>query len=301
MKSAAVEVEVGGRQLRLSNLDKVLYPAHGFTKGQVIDYYARVAPVLLPHLAGRPVTRKRWPDGVEGEGFYEKNCPRHRPDWVATLTVQTRREAVEFCMVDSVAALVWLANLAALELHPSLSAAPELDQPSLLVFDLDPGPPAAMAHCARLALILSEFLARYGLSAVPKTSGSKGLQVYVPLNSPATYAQTSAFALAVARHLENAHPDLVVSNMTKAVRTGKVLVDWSQNSASKTTVSVYSLRARATPTVSTPVRWDEVEAAAGGCDLSFGADQVHDRIQSQGDLFAPALSLVQTLPPPPEP
>lgn len=294
--SAGVEVDIGGRRLRLSNLDKVLYPSTGFTKGQVIDYYARIAPVLVPHLSGRPLTRQRWPDGVEGGGFFEKNCPSHRPDWVETVTVSARRESVNYCMVNDVAALVWLANLAALELHPSLATGAALTRPTVVVFDLDPGAPAAMTECARLALDLRSLLAQWQLQSFPKTSGSKGLQIYVPLNGETNYESTGGFALAVARILEKRFPDRVVSTMAKAQRTGKVLVDWSQNNAAKTTVSVYSLRARVGPTVSAPVTWDEVGETAGGKALSFEATDVLDRVERIGDLFAPVLDVTQNLP-----
>ncbi len=298
---AGTEVDVGGRRLKLSNLDKVLYPEAAFTKGQVIDYYARIAPVLVPHLAGRALTRRRWPDGVAGPGFYEKNCPSHRPPWVDTVRVDAHREPVEYCVVNDVAVLVWLANLAALELHPSLSRAEHLGRPTTLVFDLDPGPPAAMAECAWLATELRALFGELGLESCPKTSGSKGLQVYVPLNAPVDYEATSGFALAVARRLEARFPDRVVSNMTKARRTGKVLVDWSQNSPGKTTVSVYSLRARPRPTVSTPVTWEEVEGVVEDGDLSFEASEVVERVGRLGDLFEPVLTLQQQLPPPPDP
>ncbi len=310
MSPEGTDVEVRGRRLRLTNLDKVLYPEAGFTKGQIIDYYARIAPVLVPHLQGRALTRRRWPNGVDGPTFYEKNCPTSRPDWVATATIRTRAkgrsrtESVDYCVVDAAegqATLVWLANLAAIELHPSLSLASDQPCPTVLAFDLDPGPPAAITECAWLALAIRDLFATWNLEALAKTSGSKGLQVYVPLNAPATYEQTSGFALSVARLLETRHPDRVVSNMTKAKRTGRVLVDWSQNSAAKTTVSVYSLRARPRPTVSTPVRWSEVEAAAAGEALSFEAEQVIERVERHGDLFAPVLNLQQTLPETPEP
>ena len=291
-------VEVGGRQLSLSNLDKVLYPATGFTKGQVIDYYARIAPVMVPHLAGRPTTLKRYPNGVEAESFYEKNCPKHRPDWVRTAPFWSRhaKRTIEFCVVDDVSTLVWLANLAALELHLSLSRAEHWERPTLLVFDLDPGPPADVVQCCEVALLIRELLAGLGLSCRVKTSGSKGLQLYVPLNNPAvTYDDTKPFALAVAQLLERQRPDLVVSNMAKDVRTGKVFIDWSQNDESKTTVGVYSLRAGAHPTVSTPVTWEEVEAADRD-RLRFEADDVLDRVARHGDLFAPLLEVVQEVP-----
>jgi bifunctional non-homologous end joining protein LigD len=296
-RPAATQIEVEGRRLSLSNLDKVLYPATGFTKGEVIDYYARIAPVLVPHLEGRPLTLKRYPDGVDGEFFYEKNCPGHRPEWVTTAPAWSdhSRRTIEFCVVDGVATLIWLANLAALELHPSLSRAEKLDRPSLVVFDLDPGPPAGMVECCRVALLVRELLDGIGLRSFPKTSGSKGLQVYAPLNGDVTYDHTKPFALAIAQYLERAHPDLVVSNMAKALRTGKVLVDWSQNDESKTTIGVYSLRARERPTVSAPVGWEEVEQADPQ-RLRFEARDVLERVEREGDLFAPVLELGQELP-----
>lgn len=296
MNAASVEVE--GHRLELTNLDKVLYPATGFTKAAVIDYYTRIAPVLLPHLRDRPLTLKRYPNGVEGQSFFEKNCPSFRPAWVHTAAVWSRsnKRTIDFCLCDDLATLTWLANLAAIELHPSLSFAPALSSPACLVFDLDPGLPAAMAECARVGLVLRELLARLGLQAWAKTSGSKGLQVYAPLNSGATYDQTKPFARAIAGVLET-RPDLgVVSSMKKDIRAGKVLVDWSQNDEHKTTIAVYSLRARERPTVSTPITWDEVAAAAAGHPLVFEGDAVLARVERSGDLFAPVLTLHQTLP-----
>ncbi len=291
-------VDVGGHQLKLSNLDKVLYPS-GFTKGEVIDYYARVAPALVPHLTGRPLTLKRYPNGAAEGHFFEKNCPKHRPGWLTTAPVPSARSrgTIEYCVVDSVAGLVWVANLASLELHPSLSRAPAAEEPTMVVFDLDPGPPAGLAECREVALRLREMFDHLSLTTVVKTSGSKGLQVYLPLNTPARYegpAGTKAFALAVAQLLERQLPDLVVSNMAKELRAGKVLVDWSQNDEHKTTVAVYSLRARDRPTVSTPVSWDEVED--GGDLLRFEAAEVLARVERLGDLFRPALDVAQDLP-----
>jgi bifunctional non-homologous end joining protein LigD len=303
-------VEVEGRRLELSNLDKVLYPAVGFTKAQVIDYYTRIAAVILPHLAGRPVTRVRFPNGVEGKSFFEKQCPEHRPDWVATVTLPVRGTGrfggegrgprdVDFCLVEDLPTLVWLANLAALELHASLARAVDMDSPTLIVFDLDPGPPAGLVECARVGVWLRQLLDQLGLSAVIKTSGKKGLQLYVPLNTPVTYADAKPFAQAVARHLEGEHPDLVVSKMKKDLRGGKVFVDWQQNVDFKTTVGAYSLRAMDRPTVSTPVSWDEVERAIEREDpelLVFDAQAALERAEREGDLFAPALTLQQELP-----
>jgi bifunctional non-homologous end joining protein LigD len=290
------EVEVGGRRLKLSNLDKVLYPEAGFAKAQVLDYYIRIAPVLLPHLRGRPLTRKRYPDGVEGESFFEKNAPAHKPDWVTT----TRQGKTNFVVADDLPTLVWLANLAALELHLSLSCAASPEHPTLLVFDLDPGEPADIVDCCQVGVWIRELLAELGLESFPKTSGSKGLQVYVPLNrGEANYEDTKPFARAVAELLERRHPDRVVSRMSKALRPGKVLVDWSQNDRHKTTIGVYSLRARPRPTVSTPTTWGEVEATLEAEDatrLRFEAGDVLERVAECGDLFAPTLELGRALP-----
>jgi len=299
-----VAVEVGGRQLTLSNLDKVLYPEAGFTKGQVIDYYTRIAPVLVPHLRGRPLTLKRYPNGVASQFFYEKNCPKHRPPWVATTPVYAGRknELMDYCVADDLPILVWMANLAALELHPSLSQAPEIQRPTMMVFDLDPGPPAALLECCTVGLLLKGLLDGLGLQSIPKTSGSKGLQIYVPLNVDVTYDDTKPFAHALARLLEAEHPSQVLSLMKKELRTGKVFIDWSQNDEHKTTIAIYSLRARSRPTVSTPLTWDEVAGAAdrGDADaLVFEAPAVLDRVAEHGDLFGPVLTLEQTLPEPP--
>jgi bifunctional non-homologous end joining protein LigD len=296
MPPRRVEVEIEGRTLSLSNLDKVLYPRAGFTKAQVIEYYTRVAPVLLPHLRGRPLTLKRYPNGVEGGHFYEKQCPAHRPPWVRTAAVPTRSKTIRFCLADDLPTLVWLANLADLELHTSLSLAQDVRRPTVLAFDLDPGPPATIVECAQVALELREAFDHLGLAAFPKTSGSKGMQVYVPLNTPTTYDRTKTFALAIAELLERRRPELVVSDMRKDLRGGKVLVDWSQNDEHKTTVCVYSLRALERPTASTPLRWDEVEAASGGERLAFSSDDVLERVGRDGDLFAPVLELEQALP-----
>jgi bifunctional non-homologous end joining protein LigD len=299
--SKRVEVEVDGRTLSLSNLGKVLYPAAGFTKGQVIDYYTRIAPVLLAHLRGRPLTLKRYPDGVEGQFFYEKQCPAHRPDWVRTAAIPIRTDGrvIDFCLADDLPTLVWLANLADLELHTSLARARDIKAPVILAFDLDPGEPATIAECAQVALELREVFDHLGLAVFPKTSGSKGMQVYVPLNTPHTYEQTKPFALALAQLLERRRPELVVSDMKKSLRTGKVLVDWSQNDEHKTTVCAYSLRARERPTVSTPLRWEEVEAVAASGEperLAFTSDDVLARVAEHGDLFAPVEELRQELP-----
>ena len=299
MAATRVHVDVDGRRLSLSNLDKVMYPQVGFTKGQVIDYYTRVAPVLLPHLRGRPLTLKRYPDGVEGQHFYEKQCPSHRPDWVRTEAIETGSKTINFCVCDDLATLVWAANLADLEIHPSLSLADPIERPTAMAFDLDPGPPAGLQDCLHVALVLRETLARLGLECFPKTSGSKGLQVYAPLNTDVTYDEAKPLSSALARHLESQHPKLLVSSQKKELRTGKVLIDWSQNDEHKTTVCVYSLRARERPTVSTPLSWEEVERAhqAGDADsLVFQAEEVLERVEEHGDLFAPVLELEQRLP-----
>ncbi|MDT4934821.1 MAG: bifunctional non-ous end joining protein LigD [Pseudonocardiales bacterium] len=291
-----VTVEVAGRTLTLSNLDKVLYPRTGFTKGEVIDYYTRIAPALLPHLADRPLTIKRYPNGVDGPFFFEKNAARGTPDWVRTVTLPApgstkNRDTIDYVVVDELATLVWLANLAALELHvpqwrvPRRSRKPRTD---LIVFDLDPGAPATITDCCRVALLLRDVLVSDGLAPRAKTSGSKGMQVSAPIDVddpelPSTYAH------AMARALEDEHGDLVVSRMTKSLRPGKVLVDWSQNNPAKTTVAPYSLRARPEPTVSTPLDWSEVESGAGGAVLSFTAEEVLKRVQERGDLFAGVL------------
>ncbi|MDQ1438236.1 MAG: bifunctional non-ous end joining protein LigD [Acidimicrobiaceae bacterium] len=295
-------VDVEGRQLSLSNLDKVLYPKAGFTKGQVIAYYQRIAPALLTHLAGRPLTLKRYPNGVEGHFFYEKRCPSYRPDWMRTAEIwsDSNKGIVNYCVVDDLAALVWVANTASLELHPSLSKCDDMPSPTVVAFDLDPGAPADMVDCARIGLRLRELFEHMGLESFPKTSGSKGLQIYVPINTPTTYeGGTKDFALAVAQLFEKQFPDEVVHQMAKALRPGKVLIDWSQNDEYKTTVSVYSLRARERPTVSTPITWDEVSDVAerGDPDLvRFEADDVVARFEQRGDLFAPVATLQQELP-----
>jgi bifunctional non-homologous end joining protein LigD len=294
-----LEVAVGDRTLSLSNLDKVLYPRAGFTKGQVIEYYTRIAPVLLPHLQARPLTLKRYPNGVEDKFFYEKRCPTHRPDWVRTAAVWSGRNEgdIDFCLCEDLPTVVWLANLADLELHTPMARAPEMDHPTMIAFDLDPGPPATIVECARVALELRRAFAFWGLSAFPKTSGSKGMQVYLPLNTPVTYEDTRTFSRGLAQLLERRDPEHLVSDMSKAKRTGKVFVDGSQNDRHKTTVNVYSLRAMERPTVSTPLAWDEVEEmAASGVGLSFTSDEALERVRSHGDLFAPVQTLEQELP-----
>jgi bifunctional non-homologous end joining protein LigD len=272
-----------------------MYPAVGFTKGQVIDYYTRVAPALLPHLRDRPLTLKRYPNGVEGGYFYEKQCPSHRPDWVRSEAIEMSSKTIDFCVCDDLPTLVWLANLADLELHPSLSLVDDVDRPTVMAFDLDPGPPAALAECCEVALLLRDTLSRLGLESFAKTSGSKGIQVYVPLNeADVDYDHgTKALSQALARHLEAEHPKLIVSQQRKDLRRGKVLIDWSQNDEKKTTVCVYSLRARERPTVSTPLRWEDLDDPDA---LVFEASDVLERIEQHGDLFAPVVELRQELP-----
>ncbi|HEU5265529.1 MAG TPA: non-homologous end-joining DNA ligase [Jatrophihabitans sp.] len=292
-QSEKVTVDVDGTRLTLSNLAKVLYPDAGFHKGEVIDYYTRIAPTLLPHLADRPLTVKRYPNGVEEKFFFEKNAPRGTPGWVRTVTLPVpgstmNRETIDFVVVEDLPTIVWLANLAALELHvpqwrvPKRARKPRTD---IVVFDLDPGPPATIEECCRVAVLLRDVLAADGLTPFAKTSGSKGMQVSAPIDV-ADPDLPSAYAHGVAKRLEQAEPGLVVSRMTKSLRPHKVFVDWSQNSPAKTTVAPYSLRARPTPTVSTPLTWAEVES---GAHLSFTAPQVLDRIEEHGDLFAGVL------------
>jgi bifunctional non-homologous end joining protein LigD len=299
--SNKAELNVEGHRLTVSNLDKVLYPKAGFTKGQVIDYYIRIAPVLLPHLKDRPLTMKRYPNGVEAEFFYEKNCPSHRPKWVKTAKVwsEGNDRTMDYCLANDLPTLVWAANLADLELHTSLARKGDLTRPTMMVFDLDPGAPADIIQCCQVGLWLRDLLGKMKLRSFSKTSGSKGLQVYVPLNGPATFDQTKELSHALAEHLEKEHPDLVISKMSKALRKGKVFVDWSQNDQHKTTVNVYSLRAKEQPTVSTPVTWKEVETALKKKDarlFTFTSDDTLRRVEKNGDLFAPVEKLKQKLP-----
>lgn len=296
-------VEVDGRELKLTNLDKVLYPAVGFTKGEMVDYYAKVAETMVPHLSGRAVTLRRFPEGVDDldSAFFEKRCPKHRPKWVKTTSVTAGPNAgkIDFCVCDGRPTLIWMAQLAAIELHPSLSLGRAPTRPTVLAFDLDPGPPADIVDCCRVAIRLREMFGHFGVESFPKTSGSKGMQVYVPINKKISYDVTKPFAKAIAQLMEKQTPDLVVSKMKKVEREGKVMVDWSQNHRSKTTIAVYSLRAREHPTVSTPITWEEVERAADsgdGSHLVFEADDVLERIEQHGDLFAPVLELQQDLP-----
>jgi bifunctional non-homologous end joining protein LigD len=296
------EVKVGGRSFGVSNLPKVMYPAVGFTKAALIDYYYRMAPMILPHLKDRPLTLKRYPDGVEGDFFYEKQCPAHRPPWIHTVEIPGNRggRSIQYCLVDTMEALVWVANLGTIELHPSLSRKERMAVPSVVVFDLDPGEGVGLRECAQVALWVRHALADLGLSSFVKTSGAKGLQVYVPINCEVTYGETKRFAHLVAETLEQVHPQEVVSRMATKLRRGKVFIDWSQNDQHKTTVGVYSLRARTRPTVSTPLDWPEVERAVKRNDMGrlvFDAEQVLRRCRRKGDLFEPVLYLRQELPP----
>lgn len=299
--SNKAELVVEGRKLIVSNLDKVLYPKAGFTKGQLIDYYIRIAPVLLPHLRDRPLTMKRYPNGVDQPFFYEKNCPTHRPNWVKTARVwsEGNQRNMDYCLAQDLPTLVWAANLADIELHTSLARKKDVTRPTMMVFDLDPGAPADIVQCCQVALWLRDLLAGMKLRSWAKTSGSKGLQVYVPLNTPVTFDQTKDLSRALAQHLEREHPKLVVSKMAKALRTGKVFVDWSQNDEHKTTINVYSLRAKDQPTASAPVRWEEVEQAHKKKKsklLVFVSDEVLRRVEQFGDLFERVETLKQKFP-----
>ncbi len=300
-KSKDVEVVIENKTLKLTNLDKVLYPTPGFTKAQVIDYYTRVAPALLPHLQGRPLTLKRYPNGVEAEFFFEKNCPKHRPPWVHTASVWSggNNRWMDYCVVDDLPTLVWVANLASLELHTSLSLGDRIEQPRCMVFDLDPGPPADIVDCCEVGLWLRDLFAENDMLCFPKTSGSKGLQLYVPLNTPdVDYTKTKEVSKGIATHFERERPEKVVHKQLKDLRGGKILIDWSQNDQYKTTVNVYSLRAREYPTVSTPVTWEEVEECFEHRDaarLRFTSGQVLERIERLGDLFEPVVKLKQKL------
>ncbi len=305
--SQSVEVAVGDRTLRLSNLEKVLYPESGFTKAEVINYYARIAEHMLPHIRGRCITFRRWPDGVEGKSFFEKNCPGHRPEWMSTAfgpggSDKTKRPPekkvarIEYCCLNERAALVWAGNMAALELHTPMALSADLTSPTMVVFDLDPGDPATIVECCQAALELKVVLEMLDLKSWAKTSGSKGLQVYVPINQPCGHTEAANFALAVGQLLVKKLPSLVLVEMKKQLRSGKVFIDWSQNSFHKTTIAAYSLRGRSTPTVSTPVTWEEVESGADGQALVFTAKQVLERVSRIGDLFAGTVTETQTLP-----
>jgi bifunctional non-homologous end joining protein LigD len=296
--AAPVEVEVGGRTVRLSNLDKVLYPS-GFTKAEIVDYHARIAPVAIPHLAGRCLTFRRFPNGTDAKGFFEKRCPSHRPEWVpVALGPGDRTGGIEYCRIEEPAAMVWAANMAAIELHAPMAHAVDLATPRALVFDFDPGPKTSIVECCAVAIGIRDVLDSVGLAGWCKTSGSKGLQMYVPLNTPgATHDAAADFALAVGQVMERQMPGQVTTVMAKVERPGKVFVDWSQNAHHKTTIAPYSLRARPEPTVSTPVTWDEVVGCAeSGVELRFEAADVLARVAERGDLFAPVLTVEQHLP-----
>lgn len=295
MPESAVDVEVDGRRLRLTNLEKVLWPATGFTKGQLIDYYQAVAPVLVPHLAGRALTLRRFPNGVDGQSFYEKNAPPHRPPWFEVVHM----DGVDYCEVSERAGLCWVANLAAIELHPTLARAPDFDRPDHLVFDLDPGPGTDLLTCIEVGCWLRGHLDQLGLCSYAKTSGSKGLQLYVPLRAGVTYDQTRSFAHRLAELVEGEHPEVVVTTQRRAARKNRVLIDWSQNAAFKTTVAVYSVRARQRPSVSIPVRWDELEEALEDRrteQLVWDPSSARARIEEVGDLMAPLLEPGAALP-----
>ena len=304
MTTAAANTQtlrIGRRVLSLSNLDKVLYPAADFTKGDVIHYYLRVARTVLPHLKGRPLTLKRYPNGVDAPHFYEKRCPSHKPEWVTTGKVSSNKYGgwINYCIADDVTTLVWIANLASLELHPLLSKMPNYDRPTMMVFDFDPGEPAGVLDAAQIALRVRDMLAHMGLKSFPKTSGGKGIHMAVPLNTPVTFEQTKSFSKAVAETLERDDPQHVISKMSKSLRAGKVFVDWSQNDEHKTTACVYSLRAKQRPTVSTPITWEELQSAVKDRDadaLTFETDAVLQRVAKRGDLFEPVLKLKQRLP-----
>lgn len=292
-----VRTEVAGRTLKVTNLDKVLYPLVGFTKAQVIAYYVNVAPAMLTHIEDRGVTFKRWPDGITAEPFFTKRAPDHRPEWISTCTGPgDKGKGIEYPVLSEVAALAWSANLAALEIHAPMARCGDIEAPTILVFDLDPGEPATITECCQVALSIQSVLDTVGLVAFPKTSGSKGMQLYVPLNTPHTHQHASDFALAVAQLLEKQQPKAVTSMMTKKERTNRIFIDWSQNTRHKTTIAPYSLRGKDRPTVSTPISWDEVSNGADDEWLSFEADDVLERIEEHGDLFAAVATLEQALP-----
>jgi bifunctional non-homologous end joining protein LigD len=297
----ASSLKIGNKRINVSNLKKVLYPSAGFTKQDVIDYYVGIGDVMLKHLKNRTVTLKRYPNGSEDMFFYEKNCPVHRPPWVTTANVPSanRIGGINYCLINDKASLAWVAQIASLELHTSLAKAQDVTKPTMMVFDLDPGPPADMIDCIHIALRMRDVLKRLGLESFPKTSGGKGLHFYVPLNTSCTFDDTKGFARAVAELFEREDPDRVTSSMKKVLRTNKVFIDWSQNDEHKTTVCAYSLRARPRPTVSTPVTWKELESAFAARDpstLVFEARDVLTRVKKRGDLFAPVLALKQKLP-----
>lgn len=295
-----VEVQVGERTLSLSNLSKVMYPAVGFTKAEVIDYYVKIAPVMLDHIGDRGVTLIRFPNGVDGQSFFSKRCVDYRPPWLHAVEGpgHSDGEPIEYCQLSEPAALAWTANLAALEIHAPMARSSDIERPTIVVFDLDPGPGTDICDCAQVALGIRDLLDHLELVCFPKTSGSKGLQLYLPVNqgSALTHKAASNFALAVAQLLERQQPATVITKMARAVRDGKVFIDWSQNSRHKTTVAPYSLRAKDQPTVSTPLLWTEVEACAAGTPLSFTSAQVLDRVNSLGDLFGEVVRLDQQIP-----
>ncbi|MBL9168401.1 MAG: non-homologous end-joining DNA ligase [Verrucomicrobiales bacterium] len=293
------KITVKGRELDVSNVEKVFYPKTGFTKGEVINYYINIASWLLPHLKNRPLTMKRYPDGVEGKYFYEKQCPSHKPVWVKTIKVKKTEGSIDYCVINSLSALVWTSNLANLELHTFLHVAPAVEKPRAVAFDLDPGEPANILDCCVVALRLKALFDKLKRECFPKTSGSKGLQIYLPLNSPVSYTQTKEFARQVAQAMAERYPKSVVARMEKKLRAGKVFIDWSQNDAHKTTVNVYSLRAKEFPSVSTPLTWKEVTLATksrNADSLFFGPDEVLQRVKKMGDLFERVLSMKQKLP-----
>jgi bifunctional non-homologous end joining protein LigD len=300
MSKTTTNVTLDDHELSLSNLDKVLYPATGFTKGEVIDYYVRMAETILPHLRGRPLTLKRYPNGVDSMFFYEKRCPAHKPDWIKTAKLWSKHndDYLDYCTIDQPAGLAWTANLAAIELHVLLSKMPKPEQPTAMAFDFDPGPPAGRLEAVQVLLMVKELLDSLGLESFPKTSGGKGMHLYVPLNTPVNFDDTKKFAHELAEGIERIHPDLVTSNMLKSKRGGRVFMDWSQNDSHKTTVCAYSLRAREHPTVSAPVTWEEIQKAVKKKDpelLVFEAGDMLKRIEKHGDLFAPVLTMKQKL------
>jgi bifunctional non-homologous end joining protein LigD len=294
-------IRVGKHSIEVSNLDKVFYPATQTTKGDVIEYYRAISGVLLPHARYRPVTLKRFPDGVEGFSFFEKKCPQHRPNWVKTIPLRRKRDDtdVHYCQINTEAALAWAAQIANLELHVSLATARAVDRPRAVVLDLDPGEGVDVITCGQLALRLRDMLAEHDVKALVKTSGSKGLHFFIPLNTPVSYDDTRPWARELARKLERDTPDEVVSGQSRAERAGKVLIDWAQNSFARTTVCAYSLRAMPAPTVSTPITWTELEAAVEADEaesLRFTVEDVLERVEEHGDLFAPVLEIKQRLP-----
>ena len=294
-----VSVEVGDRTLKLSNLEKVIYPEVGFTKAQVVDYFVRIAPIMLDHIGDRGITMRRFPDGPDGTTFFSKRCPDWKPDWMdAVLGPGESSGPIEYCKFSEVAALAWAANLAALEIHSPMARSHDIESPTMVVYDLDPGPNTSIVECAQIALVLVDVLDLVGLKGWPKTSGGKGMQIYVPLNTPHTHQHASGFARATGQLIERDMPDRVTTTMAKSARPGKIFIDWSQNSRHKTTIAPYSLRARPEPTVSTPVTWDEVSDCADGEPLSFTAPDVLERVAALGDLFAPTVSVEQELPGP---